>query len=90
MAFMADPRGRHYGYKLMQQSGVRSGALYPMLSKFLAKGWVTDGWENDSPDARRGRPARRYYELTDAGRGELASAAAFARRKGVALKEIRV
>jgi PadR family transcriptional regulator PadR len=39
----------------------------------LEEGWLTDGWE-DRADIDGKRPARRYYELTDLGRSELAAA----------------
>lgn len=84
-AFMADPRGRHWGYDLSRTSGVRSGALYPMLRKFLEQGWVTDGWEDPDQAQADGRPPRRFYELTDLGRAELASTAAAARRRGIGI-----
>jgi PadR family transcriptional regulator PadR len=48
-------------------SGVRSGVLYPMLTRMLEAGWLTDGWE-DPATIREKRPPRRYYELTDLGR----------------------
>jgi PadR family transcriptional regulator PadR len=70
MALMSEPTGRHWGYELFKRSGVRSGALYPMLTRLLEEGWLSDGWED--PDAiREKRPPRRYYELTDQGRREL-------------------
>lgn len=68
-ALMANPDGRHWGYELSRASGVRSGAMYPMLSKLLDLGWLTDGWETPTG----GRPPRRYYELTDTGRDSLAA-----------------
>ena len=63
-ALMADPRGRHYGYPLSKATGLRSGAMYPLLKRLLDEGWVTDGWE---PSDIPGRPPRRYYTLTEAG-----------------------
>jgi PadR family transcriptional regulator, regulatory protein PadR len=66
LALMADPTGKHWGYELSKAAGVRSGVLYPMLSRLLAQGWLTDGWED--PTTIAGRPPRRYYELTDEGR----------------------
>src|SRR5918911_4851946 len=66
MALLADPAGRHWGYELSRKAGVRSGVLYPMLTRFLAEGLVRDGWED--PTTISGRPPRRYYELTDKGR----------------------
>jgi PadR family transcriptional regulator PadR len=67
MALLDDPRGRHWGYELSKQTGVRSGVLYPMLTRMLNEGWVEDGWE-DPTTIREKRPPRRYYELTDKGR----------------------
>ena len=69
IAFMSDEAGKHWGYELSRGSGVRSGVLYPMLSRLLDAHWVTDGWETQ--EEARGRPRRRYYELTDVGRREL-------------------
>jgi len=66
MALMAEPAEKHWGYALSKKSGVRSGVLYPMLTRMLDQGWLTDGWED--PATIDGRPPRRYYELTDAGR----------------------
>lgn len=66
MALLEDPTGRHWGYQLSRKAGVRSGVLYPMLTRMLNEGWLTDGWED--PATIQGRPPRRYYELTDKGR----------------------
>jgi PadR family transcriptional regulator PadR len=68
---LADPDSRHYGYDLRKRSGVRSGRLYPMLSRMLAEKWLTDGWEDPATLADR-RPPRRYYQLTADGRTQLA------------------
>ena len=70
-ALMADPDGRHWGYSLWRQAGVRSGVMYPILWRMLDAGWLSDGWE-DQPG---GRPARRYYEITEAGKVALAALA---------------
>jgi PadR family transcriptional regulator, regulatory protein PadR len=67
MALVNDPTGRHWGYELSKQTGVRSGVLYPMLTRMLDEGWVEDGWE-DPTTIRDKRPPRRYYELTTEGR----------------------
>lgn len=69
LALMGDQSGKHWGYELSRRSGVRSGVLYPILSRLLDARWVMDGWESD--EEATGRPARRYYELTDLGRREL-------------------
>jgi len=70
IALLDDPNGKHWGYELSKQAGVRSGVMYPMLTRMLTQGWLTDGWE-DEATIREKRPARRYYELTDEGRLQL-------------------
>ncbi|MFD6181364.1 PadR family transcriptional regulator [Streptomyces goshikiensis] len=41
------------------------GTVYPILDRLAERGWVKS-WDETSPHP--GRPARRYYELTDVGR----------------------
>lgn len=79
LALSEDPHGRHYGYSLRKRSGIRSGVMYPLLNRLLADGWVTDDWE-DVNESEAGRPARRYYVLTDSGRAEVAKVLDDARR----------
>jgi PadR family transcriptional regulator, regulatory protein PadR len=67
LALMEDPTGRHWGYELTKQAGVRSGVLYPILHRMLDMEWLEDGWE-DPAQLKGKRPPRRYYELTDEGR----------------------
>jgi len=66
---MADPGSRFWGYDLSSRAGVRSGVLYPLLTRMLNEGWLTDGWQ--SREEAGSRPPRRYYELTDLGRRQL-------------------
>jgi PadR family transcriptional regulator PadR len=80
IALMADPSGRHWGYELSKQSGVRSGVMYPLLQRMLDEGWLTDGWEEQAQGRRAKRPARRYYELTSAGKLALGAVIADAHR----------
>lgn len=77
VSLLADPDGKRWGYDLMQASGVRSGALYPILRRLLDDGWLSDGWED--PATISGRPPRRYYELTELGLRELGALLAEAR-----------
>lgn len=69
VALMAEPQGKHWGYNLTKQSGVRSGVLYPILRRLLDECWLLDGWED--PATTGGRPPRRYYQLTELGHREL-------------------
>jgi PadR family transcriptional regulator, regulatory protein PadR len=80
LALMADASGRHWGYELSKQSGVRSGVMYPLLGRMLDEGWLDDGWEEQVQVGRRKRPPRRYYELTDQGKIALGALITEARR----------
>jgi PadR family transcriptional regulator PadR len=62
-ALLADTDGEHYGLALMQETGLPSGTLYPVLTRLDRAGWVTSRWEELDP-AAEGRPNRRYYRLT--------------------------
>ena len=70
LAILADPAAKIWGYELSKMSGVRSGVMYPILSRMLAEGWLTDGWE-DRHQMTEQRPPRRYYEVTERGLREL-------------------
>lgn len=67
---MSDPGAKHWGYQLSKISGIRSGVMYPLLTRMLDEGWLEDGWE-DADAAAAKRPPRRYYTLTHKGRLEL-------------------
>lgn len=58
---------RTYGYEVLQATGLRPGSLYPILVRLEEDGWVRSRWEDTDPSAA-GRPRRRYYRLTAAGR----------------------
>lgn len=57
--FLASPAGRFYGYELLQETGMKSGSLYPVLGRFEDLGWI-HGEMQESPG---GRPPRRVYRL---------------------------
>lgn len=61
--------GRIWGYRICRITGLESGIVYPTLRRLAAYGLVTSS-EETSPHP--GRPPRRYYDLTDAGRRRLA------------------
>ncbi|MDN5852240.1 MAG: PadR family transcriptional regulator [Actinomycetia bacterium] len=70
-AMMDVPTGRHWGYELSKSAGVRSGVMYPILTRMLDEGMVKDGWEDDAIAATEKRPPRRYYVLTGHGQAVL-------------------
>jgi PadR family transcriptional regulator, regulatory protein PadR len=79
MALLSGP-ARHWGYELSKQANVRSGVLYPMLTRLLREGFLEDGWE-DPATIRDRRPPRRYYMITDKGRRALGAVVQDARHE---------
>ena len=72
-ALLARPAESLYGLELMEQTGLKSGTLYPVLARLEDAGWVSSSWEDADPrDA--GRPRRRYYKLTGSGQRDGAAA----------------
>jgi DNA-binding PadR family transcriptional regulator len=73
LAILAE--GESYGYAILKRVRELSGGelewtdgmLYPLLHRLLRLGFVTTEWRT-SPEGRR----RRYYLITDGGRGALA------------------
>jgi len=62
-ALLAGATAERYGLQLMQETGLPSGTLYPILVRLERAGWVESRWEEVDPVAE-GRPSRRYYRLT--------------------------
>jgi PadR family transcriptional regulator PadR len=77
-ALAENPGERKWGYGLWRRTGLLSGTMYPILWRMLEAGWLSDGWEDQGEAA--GRPPRRYYVVTDAGRAELGAILDAARR----------
>ena len=68
--------GEHYGYALVKRLSatpglsVAEGSIYPLLSRMKSAGLVDSRLEESSSG-----PARKYYQLTEAGRDRLRHAA---------------
>lgn len=61
---LESPRAWHYGYGISQRTSLRSGTLYPILSRLAELGWLDTKWaEAQQP----GRPPRHTYRLTSEG-----------------------
>ena len=56
-----------YGAELGGLTRLASGTVHPILARLEGIGWVVSRWEDIDP-ATEGRPARRYYRLTEEGR----------------------
>ena len=74
-----------YGYHLSKVTGLKSGTLYPILTRLHDEGWLENKWEQSS---EQGRPPRHLYRLTAAGSSaaseELKTAAAKIRARRLA------
>jgi DNA-binding PadR family transcriptional regulator len=57
----------HYGFDIIDVTGLPSGTVYPALSRLERDGYVRSAWEDDARAHREGRPARRYYRVTAPG-----------------------
>ena len=75
-------QGHRFGFDIMEVTGLPSGTVYPALRRLEALDLVTSDWEGDRTARREGRPRRRYYGLTQAGRRQLGEAEARFRAVG--------
>lgn len=66
--------GHRYGFDIMEATGLPSGTVYPLLRRLEAGAFAAAEWEDEDAAQREGRPQRRYYAITDAGRELLARA----------------
>jgi DNA-binding PadR family transcriptional regulator len=70
----------HYGFDIMDVTGLPSGTVYPFLRRLEQAGLVVSKWEDEDTARKEQRPARKYYKLTSAGRAALAEAVGRYRR----------
>ena len=60
--------GYCFGLDVMEVTGLPSGTVYPALRRLERDGLVESQWESEKDAAAGQRPARRYYEITKAGK----------------------
>lgn len=65
-AFLVDPTKELCGADLLDQIGLASGTLYPILMRLEEARWLTSRQEDVEP-SRVGRPRRRLYRITPTG-----------------------
>jgi DNA-binding MarR family transcriptional regulator len=65
-----------WGFKICDQASLGPGTVYPILDRLERMGWLVGSWETCK------EPRRRFYEMTAAGRVELAAAIASRPRLG--------
>ncbi len=61
---LEQPRKWRHGYELSQDTGLKSGTLYPILMRLCERGMLEAKWEQSTEP---GRPPRHMYKLTAAG-----------------------
>ena len=66
--------GFHYGFDVMDATGLPSGTVYPILRRLDREGLLESSWERQARAQQEQRPPRRYYALTTAGERMRASA----------------
>jgi PadR family transcriptional regulator, regulatory protein PadR len=71
LVLQALAQGYRFGFDIMQVTGLPSGTIYPALRRLESLDFVTSDWEKDASARKEGRPRRRYYTLTPAGRRQL-------------------
>ena len=59
--------GYHYGFDIMDATGLPSGTVYPILRRLDGEARVQSRWEKQAEAQKEVRPPRRYYALTAAG-----------------------
>lgn len=52
----------------MEVTGLPSGTVYPALRRLERDALVASKWEPEAEASAHQRPARRYYEVTEAGK----------------------
>ncbi|MFB7273926.1 PadR family transcriptional regulator [Streptomyces sp. NPDC056244] len=60
-----------WGLSICRDADLGSGTVYPILDRLEERGWATS-WSEATPHP--GRPPRRFYALTGAGRSQAGQA----------------
>lgn len=78
-AFLGEATRERYGSDIGAEAGLASGTVHPILARLEGIGWLESRWEDIDPRVA-GRPARRYYRLTESGAVSAPTALARAHR----------
>ena len=65
--------GHHYGFDIIDRTGLPSGTVYPALAGLSRRGLVDSRWEDDARARSERRPRRKYYGVTADGRETLSA-----------------
>ena len=86
-ALLSDPATERYGVEIGAAASLPSGTVHPILARLEGIGWITSRWEDVDP-REVGRPARRYYRLTEEGTVAARTALARAYRPRLGLRAL--
>ena len=62
-----------YGFSIMEMTGLPSGTVYPAVRRLERDALISSQWEDQAIAEAGQRPARKYYQLTQAGSATLES-----------------
>lgn len=68
---LAVRRGHHYGFDIMDVTGLPDGTVYPILRRLERRGVLEGRWEEEETARAEHRPQRRYYRLTPVGEASI-------------------
>jgi PadR family transcriptional regulator PadR len=69
--FLSEPgRDDWFTLDVCRRTGHGSGTVAQVLYRLQEWGWVTSRWEDSADAHERGRPRRRFYQLTGLGAAE--------------------
>lgn len=74
----AQPHAPVWGLEICRNADLGPGTVYPILARLAGRGWVE---ARDEEGPHPGRPGRRLYEFTGAGRERAAEALAARRAR---------
>lgn len=64
--FIANDKSSYCGSDVMKLLNLRSGTVYPLLTRMTNAGWLSRELENVNPKLV-GRPAKRFYQISSTG-----------------------
>jgi DNA-binding PadR family transcriptional regulator len=67
-------QGYHYGFDIIDVTGLPSGTVYPALRRLEREGLLASEWEDMKEAHAQLRPARRYYAINAEGEAALEQA----------------
>src|SRR5262245_46447936 len=71
--------GHRFGFEVMDATELPSGTVYPALRRLESMGLIDSEWEDEDAARAEGRPRRRNYKLTPAGKARLSEGRARAK-----------